>query len=1623
MKQLLGSEDYSNSHDYLNELSWRELSSTESELNVKSRKFGRMRCAVLLLPRSEIENIEKSFSGNRKSGSIQISPTPEGPWTNVRLNYSAPAACWRLGNEVVASEVSVIDGNRYVNIRSLVSVHNRTDFSLDVCLQLRASNENTNSISGERKEVNYDANEFATDEFFETEKYNPKIGWVPCSDYEEGVSGVELPSGWEWVDEWHVDNTSVNTADGWVYAPDFGSLKWPESHYPLEYGNYVRQRRWIRKRKPVAKDFKSQIYLGPLKPGEIIPLPLSCLTQSAPYVLQLRPSNVENAVEYTWSCKMGLSARSQDVMSSKEVSEICVSTLRESEELLYCSGISGSSSNSSHGMWFCLSIQAAEIAKNIHFDPILDWTIVVKSPISIANYLPLAAEISVLEMQASGHFLSCFRGVFSPGETVRVYNADIRSPLYFSLLPQTGWLPLQEAILLSHPSDVPSKTLSLRSSISGRIVQIVLEQSPTKERPLQARIIKVYSPCWLAIARCPPLSFRLVDMGVRKSKIPLSFTTKRIKEVTLEEITEEEIHEGATIASALNFKSLGLSASISQAGGEHFGPVKDLSPLGDMDGSLDLFAYNADGNCMRLFISSKPCPYQSIPTKVISVRPYMTFTNRLGQIIYLKLSSEDEPKALRVSDTRASFVYRESGRPNEIQVRLDDTDWSFPIQILKEDTITLVLRKHDCTRRFLRTEIRGYEDGSRFIVVFRLGSENGPIRIENRTKNRMVRFRQTGFGDDAWILLHALSTTNFSWEDPYGQKFIDTEIHGASSNVICKIDVDNYGLSSVEDELGLFVHVANIGDIKVIRFVNESTPFSRSNEGSESLVQWGNWGNAHLQTTMSEQGSPLELIVELGVVGISTVDHQPRELVYLYMERIFISYSTGYDGGTTSRFKLIFGYMQLDNQLPLTVMPVLLAPEQSPDVNHPVFKMTVTVCNENLDGIQIFPYVYIRVIDTVWRLDIHEPIIWALVDFFNNLQLDRIPQNSSVTQVDPELRIDLIDISKVRLKVSLETAPAQRPQGLLGVWSPILSAVGNAFKIQVHLRRVMHRDRFLRKSTIMSAIGNRIWRDLIHNPLHLIFSVDVLGMTSSTLASLSKGFAELSTDGQFLQLRSKQVWSRRITGVGDGIIQGTEALAQGVAFGVSGVVRKPVESARQNGLLGLAHGLGQAFLGFVLQPVSGALDFFSLTVDGIGASCSRCLEILNNKKNFQRVRNPRAIRSDNILREYSEREAVGQMILYLAEASRNFGCTDIFKEPSKFAWSDCYEEHFMVPYQRIVLVTNRRVMLLQCLALDRLDEKPCKIMWDVPWEELMAVELVKAGYMRPSHLIIHLKNFRRSENFVRVIKCNTEEETEEREPQAVRICSVVRRMWKAYLADMKSISFKVPSSQRYVSASWSENGGRESRRHHRAVITSVEISSLVSVSNDRRFVKHSVNFSKVWSSEQESKSRCTLCRKQSLEDEEICSIWRPVCPDGYISIGDIARTGNHPPNVAAVYSFSDELFSHPVGYDLVWRNCSDDYKTPVSIWHPRAPEGFVSPGCVAVPSFTEPEPNTVYCIVESLAEETVFEEQKIWSAPDSYPWACHIYQVKSDALHFVALRQPKEESDWIPERVRDEPQL
>lgn len=78
------------------------------------------------------------------------------------------------------------------------------------------------------------------------------------------------------------------------------------------------------------------------------------------------------------------------------------------------------------------------------------------------------------------------------------------------------------------------------------------------------------------------------------------------------------------------------------------------------------------------------------------------------------------------------------------------------------------------------------------------------------------------------------------------------------------------------------------------------------------------------------------------------------------------------------------------------------------------------------------------------------------------------------------------------------------------------------------------------------------------------------------------------------------------------------------------------------------------------------------------------------------------------------------------------------------------------------------------------------------------------------------------------------------------------------------VNTQVPSSQRRVYFAWNEADGREPRMQNKAIFKSRDLSSFSSTSDERKFFKHTINFLKIWTSEQESKGRCTLCKKQVL---------------------------------------------------------------------------------------------------------------------------------------------------------------
>ncbi|CAH8535529.1 unnamed protein product [Schistosoma rodhaini] len=155
------------------------------------------------------------------------------------------------------------------------------------------------------------------------------------------------------------------------------------------------------------------------------------------------------------------------------------------------------------------------------------------------------------------------------------------------------------------------------------------------------------------------------------------------------------------------------------------------------------------------------------------------------------------------------------------------------------------------------------------------------------------------------------------------------------------------------------------------------------------------------------------------------------------------------------------------------------------------------------------------------------------------------------------------------------------------------------------------------------------------------------GAVSRITGTLGKGIAALTLDEEYKRKRREQL-ARRPETFGAGLAQGGRGLVMGVFHGVTGVVTKPFEGAKREGVEGFFKGFGKGLVGAVTRPVSGVVDFASSSFEGIRRLADTTQEV-------SRVRPPRFIRSDGIIRPYDKREADGYLILKQVDKDGIFG--------------------------------------------------------------------------------------------------------------------------------------------------------------------------------------------------------------------------------------------------------------------------------------------------------------------------------------------------------------------------------
>lgn len=195
-----------------------------------------------------------------------------------------------------------------------------------------------------------------------------------------------------------------------------------------------------------------------------------------------------------------------------------------------------------------------------------------------------------------------------------------------------------------------------------------------------------------------------------------------------------------------------------------------------------------------------------------------------------------------------------------------------------------------------------------------------------------------------------------------------------------------------------------------------------------------------------------------------------------------------------------------------------------------------------------------------------------------------------------------------------------------------------------------------------------------------------------TMATLDKEFQERRRFNQRRNKPKQALYSFKT---------GASAFIEGLAYGLSDVAMKPYNGANEEGTVGFFKGLGKGLIGLPTKTAIGVFDLANNVSEGIRNSTT----VFDND-GLDKVRLPRYISQDAVIKPYQEREAQGQYWL----KSCNGG---------EFI-NDRYLAHVVLPGNELaVIVTYSHIIMLSTINLEKT--------FSISYDEIRSITQEKSG--------------------------------------------------------------------------------------------------------------------------------------------------------------------------------------------------------------------------------------------------------------------------------------------------------
>jgi hypothetical protein len=266
--------------------------------------------------------------------------------------------------------------------------------------------------------------------------------------------------------------------------------------------------------------------------------------------------------------------------------------------------------------------------------------------------------------------------------------------------------------------------------------------------------------------------------------------------------------------------------------------------------------------------------------------------------------------------------------------------------------------------------------------------------------------------------------------------------------------------------------------------------------------------------------------------------------------------------------------------------------------------------------------------------------------------------------------------------------------------------------------------------TLVESIGTGFWDlwyepvlGLTHSPKAFaegvgrgtssMLSKTVYGIAKSAsdiTGSIGNVTAQLSFDPEYIQERERDR-KQQAQHVGQGITYGMYDFGKGLFDGVTGLVTRPVEGARQEGVGGFFKGVGRGLTGIVVKPIAGTLGMASRLTEGVKNTASRAEKVV-------RVRPARFIGASGVIQAYNGAQAEGQALLYALEGGQFLSDFYVFHHPPLDAtmYATVANASHPPPRTTRLLVSNRFVLCITGTQMASM-----QLVWKAPLLRIAAV--------------------------------------------------------------------------------------------------------------------------------------------------------------------------------------------------------------------------------------------------------------------------------------------------------------